>query len=696
MSPRQHNTQLYILDRQLQPVPMGIPGELYIGGLGVARGYLNRPELTEERFITNPFCNQPHQRLYKTGDRVRYLADGKVEFLGRLDNQVKIRGFRIELGEIEAQIAQHPTVIEAVVIAREETPGDKRLVAYIVSKSDMKLKIEEIREFLKAKLPDYMIPSIFVSLEELPLTSNGKIDRKALPAPQKILVSSEDIVLPSTPIEELLAGIWSETLGIETVGINNNFFELGGHSLLGTQIIAKANRAGLDLDFKDIFEHQTIAELATVATINNKIEVNQEVSQTENTLGDGKITLEFLKAEAVLDETIYPETSIEFVDQPSNIFLTGATGFVGAFLLYELLQQTDAIIYCLIRAADLESGMNRLQKHLESSLLWHESFSDRIVPVIGDLSKPLLGLSEQQFQMMIHKIDVIYHNGASVNLVYSYSTLKAANVLGTEEIIRLASKVKVKPINYISTVSVLSSQNHAKVTEIAQLSNFSHQYIPSNGYPQTKWVAEKLITIAHDRGIPTSIYRLGRISGHSETGVCNKDDRLYRMIRGFIQINCAPDLDIAVDMTPVDYVSKAVIHLSMRQESLSKIFHLCNHQPISYCQLFDWINEFGYSLKRLSSDQWQTELTSSSENTTDNPLYSLLPILTRNKANNASENAPSKQQQPPDQKTLALNCQNTADGLANTSLVCPPADAKLLTTYFSYLIESGFLHPPSV
>ncbi|MBE9125474.1 amino acid adenylation domain-containing protein [Coleofasciculus sp. LEGE 07092] len=256
------NVQTYILDRNLQPVPIGIPGELHIGGLGLARGYLNRPDLTQEKFIANPFSNDPNARLYKTGDRVRYLPDGNIEFIGRLDNQVKIRGFRIELGEIEAVLSQHPQVKEAVVIAREDQPGNKRLVAYFVSNSQQVIT-DELRSFLKTKLPEYMVPSAFVKLDKLPLTPNGKVDRRALPVPEIEDTLSNNFVAPSTPSEEQLAAIWSSVLDIERVGIHDNFFELGGHSLLATQVISRIRQAfEVELQLRALFEAPTVDELA--------------------------------------------------------------------------------------------------------------------------------------------------------------------------------------------------------------------------------------------------------------------------------------------------------------------------------------------------------------------------------------------------------------------------------------------------
>jgi amino acid adenylation domain-containing protein len=268
------NTKFYLIDTNsyqnngaIELVPVGVAGELLIGGAGLARGYLNRPELTEEKFIPDPFSNQSDARLYRTGDLARYLPDGKIELIGRIDNQVKIRGFRIELGEIEAVLAQHSAIREIAVIVREDIPGDKRLVAYVVPQQEQPHS-SDLRSFLQERLPNYMVPSAFVFLDTMPLTPNGKVDRRALPAPDaSSLQLDAEFVPPSNPTEELLATIWAEVLGVERVGIHDNFFELGGHSLLATQVISQLNQAfSVELSLLHIFETPTVAGLAVGVT----------------------------------------------------------------------------------------------------------------------------------------------------------------------------------------------------------------------------------------------------------------------------------------------------------------------------------------------------------------------------------------------------------------------------------------------
>jgi amino acid adenylation domain-containing protein len=278
------NTQIYVLDQHQQPVPLGVVGEIYIGGLGVARGYLNQPELTAEKFITDPFSDSPKGRLYRTGDLGRYLPDGNLEYIGRIDNQVKLRGFRIELGEIETALALHPQVAQAMVMVHRdaESAKEKCLVSYVVAKEGEQISVGPLRDYLKAKLPEYMVPSFFVLLEEIPLTPNGKIDRKALPQPEDLELEIARYVAPRTPAEEVLVQMWSEVLKREQVGIYDNFFELGGHSLLATQLTSRIRKGfGLELPLRDLLESQTVAELTeTMASLFGGRKVIDEIART--------------------------------------------------------------------------------------------------------------------------------------------------------------------------------------------------------------------------------------------------------------------------------------------------------------------------------------------------------------------------------------------------------------------------------
>ena len=258
------NTALYVLDNRLQLAPPGVSGELCIGGPGLARGYLNRPDLTAEKFIPHPFPSEPGERLYRTGDLARFLPDGGLELLGRIDHQVKLRGFRIEVGEIETVLTRQAGVAQAVVVLREDVPGDKRLVAYVIAAPGSDINAAELRRLVREKLPEYMVPSAIVSLAALPLLPNGKVDRRGLPAPEGQRQTEAAYVAPTNETERAIADVWKELLRVETVGIHDNFFDLGGHSLLVVQLHSRLRRRlGRDLAVLDLFIHPTVHALAT-------------------------------------------------------------------------------------------------------------------------------------------------------------------------------------------------------------------------------------------------------------------------------------------------------------------------------------------------------------------------------------------------------------------------------------------------
>ncbi|NEP72942.1 MAG: amino acid adenylation domain-containing protein [Okeania sp. SIO2G4] len=663
------NNKVYILNHDLQPVPIGIAGELYIGGTGVAKGYLNRPELTAQKFISNPFIERGESLLYKTGDLARYLPDGNIEYLGRIDNQVKIRGFRIELGEIEAFLNTHSQIQQAVVIAREDIPGNKRLIAYFIPAQEQ-FSTHNLRRFLQDKLPDYAIPSNFVKLEFLPLTPNGKIDRKALPEPDKIRPELENnFVAPRNQTEELLANIWSELLEVEKVGIQDNFFELGGDSLLATKLIFQIRETfQIKIYVKTLFYSPTIVKLAPTI---------EEILQT-GVYDKEKIDF---NAEAILDLTIIPQTTVnQNIVEPQNILLTGVTGFVGAYLLDELLRKTSANIYCLIRANNTDLAKQKLKNKLEDYLLWDEKLSSRIIPVVGDLCSRFFGLPTEKFNFLAHEIDVIYHSGAWVNHIYPYTVLKSANVLGTQEILRLASETSVKPVHFISSLGVLPSSSNSESTTILESAPLTETPNLKSGYIQSKWVAEKLVMAASDRGIPTCIYRLPMITADTNTGVSNINDRICRQIKGCLQLGMVPILEskLVDNWVPVNDMSQAIVYLSRKENSLGKTFHLMNSTSTSLNHLFDWICSLDSSVKKVSSNDWVSELSNHPENV-------LYPYIL--KLEFQIEKSTEKQAEIPSQ---IIDTQNTNNGLKGSQIIqFTPIDEKYFETMLSYLTNSS-------
>ncbi len=395
-----------------------------------------------------------------------------------------------------------------------------------------------------------------------------------------------------------------------------------------------------------------------------------------------------LSREAVLEAAICPErASLAAVDEPTSILLTGATGFLGAFLLQELLDQTQADVFCLVRAPDVESATRRLQSNLKTYGLWQEAYGARIVPILGDLAQPQLGISTSQFEQIAERIDAIYHNGALLNYVYPYAKFKPINVLGTQEVLRLACQTKIKPVHHISSVAVFESSAYynQRVTEADPIDRYEDIYL---GYSQSKWVSEKLVEIAGQRGLPVTIYRPPLVSGHSQTGVWNTEGFLCRMIKGCIQMgSIMSDLDLLLDLSPVDYNSRAIVYLSKQKTSLGQAFHLQNPHLLHWHELTQFICSLGYPIQRISYEAWQEQLS----HERDNPLYPLLPFFRHQWSDNLTYIELNEQGYRP-----LIDCEATVAALSESSIVCPPLDAQLLSTYFSYFINSGFLEAPKM
>lgn len=391
-----------------------------------------------------------------------------------------------------------------------------------------------------------------------------------------------------------------------------------------------------------------------------------------------------LEAEVVLDSTIVPQGTFEYPNQPQQIFLTGATGFLGAFLLQELLQKTTANIYCLVRAFDQKTAQERLENNLKRYSLWNEKISSRIIPVVGDLSQPKLGLDPESFQNLAQTIDLIYHSAATLNYVYPYSAMKPANVLGTQEVLRLACQAKTKPVHYVSSVAVFEAAAYAGQV-VRESDRFEHWQGICLGYSQTKWVAEKLVKLAQARGLPVSIYRPPLIAGHSKTGISNTDDFICLMLKGCIEMGSFPALDYMLDMSPVDYVSQSIVYLSQQPESIGKAFHLQHPEPVHLSKIVPLLKFVGYKIAQIPYQQWQTEL----KNTVlpDNPLFTLQPFLLekRTEAQLTVLELYLQSNRP------KISCQETLNALKGSGISCPPINSKLLRTYLHRFLNSGFL-----
>lgn len=675
-------TALYLLNSSANLVPYGALGEIYIGGEGLTRGYWNRPDQTASRFIPNPFKSDG-SRLYKTGDLARFYEDGNLQFLGRVDNQIKIRGFRIELGEIEHALIQYPDIQDAVVVNHASSQSSL-LVAYYVSTLKAKQSVDltaqedsldqyQLKNYLQAFLPEYMVPTAFVLLEEMPLTPNGKVDRKKLATMDVARLSKSQFVIPRSSTEKALARIWSESLGVDQIGVYDDFFQLGGHSILSVQVMRQVNaHFRLNLPIAQLFQAPSIAKLArAIDDPQHTASSHQEYESID------------LLSEAVLEPTIYPVNAESYVQNPKEIFLTGATGFLGAFLLHELLQKNDVKIHCLVRASSQAGGFNKLKKNFERYGIYETQLMERVIPVCGDLSQPRLGLSEIDFALLANNIDSIYHNGALVNFSQPYSALKVANVGGTHEILRLACMEKVKPVHYISTLSVLGIENSFDDKGFTEDDFPKPNFSQDDGYSQTKWVAEKLIRIAASRGLPVTIHRPSTVIGHSTSGAWNPDDFLCRLIRGCIDLGKAPKSKSYFDVVTVDYVSKAIVNLSYQSQSIGDTFHYDCEHSLASIDLIRWVNELGFIVRPVSYREWRESVVEATEELENHPLYPLLNVLPIEEPDDEGYSSA---------EVKKYNCSKTKAALKGSEIEHSAVSRDLWGAYLAYLQQNHLLN----
>ena len=451
--------------------------------------------------------------------------------------------------------------------------------------------------------------------------------------------------------------------------------DYGLDSAQGMIVVSRAEKQfGLEISPTMLWHYPTIEKLAE--RLAEEYRSNSDAEYKDNAEVN-------LAEEAVLDPAICPSETFTEVT-PQRIFLTGATGFLGVYLLRELLDKTDADIYCLVRAFDRTSARERLRNNLEQYSLWNKAIASRIIPVVGDLSKPMLGLDTNSWSKLARAIDTIYHSAAMLNYVYPYSAMKAANVLGTQEVLRLACQNKTKPVHYVSSVAIFETAAYAGKVASEQ-DSFDHWQGICLGYSQTKWVAEKLVKIAGERGLPITIYRPPLIAGHSKTGVSNTDDFISLMLKGCIQMGSFPDLDYLLDMSPVDYVSQSIVYLSQQPKSIGRAFHLQHPQPVQINKIVQLLRLVGYKLDTVPYQQWQTDLKDTVQ--PDNPLFTLQPFLLekRTEAQLTIIELYLQQNRP------VVSCNKTLAALKGSEISCPPINHKLLINYFKGFLESGFL-----
>jgi len=625
---------LFVLDAYLKPVPVGVVGELYAAGRGVGCGYVGQTALTASRFVACPFGGHG-SRMYRTGDLVRWDADGQLHYLGRADEQVKIRGYRIECGEVRAALVGLDGVQQAAVIIREDRPGDKRLVGYVIESAEGSVDLVDARSRLAELLPPYMVPAALVVVTALPLTVNGKLDTRALPEPQ--YQDASRYRAPASAVEEVLASVYAEVLGLERVGTDDSFFDVGGDSISAMRLIAAVNQAlDVGLTARTLFDYPTVRglsqQLRADATAGAAISAARPGNDRRYVAVHGRDTSEVhagdLKLEKFIDAATLSAVSMLPGPNPETraVLLTGATGFLGRYLALELLEQMESVggrLICLVRARSDTEARQRLDAIFDSGdseLLrqYQELASDHLEVVAGDKSAPDLGLDSQSWRRLAETVDLVVDSAALVNGVLPYSELFEPNVVGTAELIRLALTTKLKPYAYVSTADVGRQIEPSAFTEDADVRAISSTRTIDaslgNGYGTSKWAGEVLLREANDLcGLPVTVFRCDMILADAAyAGQLNVSDMFTRMVLSVLATGVAPAsfYELAGDGTrqrahfdglPVDFVAEAVATLGAQLVDGFQNYHVMNPHDdgIGLDEYVDWLIEAGYPIERI-------------------------------------------------------------------------------------------------
>lgn len=673
------NTVAHVVDADLRPVPDGVPGEILLGGRCLALGYRRRSGLTAARFVPDPFDDADGGRLYRTGDLGRRLPDGAVQFLGRIDRQVKVRGHRIELAEVEAVLIRHPGVRAAAVIALDAGTELARLAAALVV--DDGLTTDTLRADLAAALPAYSVPERIAFVGELPLTSNGKLDMPAVTAlfDAAPTPGDDEVTAPRTDLEAAVADAFTQVLRVDQIDVHADFFALGGTSIMLARLASLlAARHDVEIPLHEFFRVPTVAAVA--ATI--------ELYRAEGLAGVlGRRHASTLEADAVLDPSIGPGTlpHADWAD-PSRVLLTGATGYLGLHLLDELLRTTSAEVVCLCRARDPGHALARIVEGLEQYEIDPGDRLSRIRCVTGDLGAERLGLTAGLWDELSRTVDMIYHNGALVNFVYPYSALREPNVAGTQRILELACTARLKAVHHVSTVDTLLATHTPRPFTEDDAPLRSAVGVPA-GYTGSKWVAEKIVDVARRRGVPVTVFRPGLILGHSRTGATQTIDYLLVALRGFLPMRILPDYPRIFDVVPVDYVARAIAHISLRPEALGGFYHLFNPAPVTIRAFCGWVATYGYEFDIVPFDRARERALAVGP---DHPLYPLVPLI------RDAEPEPHRALDPRYFSELDPDAESarTREMLAGSGIACPPATEADAHAVLDYLVRVGFLPAP--
>ncbi|OJT03479.1 L-2-aminoadipate reductase [Trametes pubescens] len=752
------DVQLLVVNRNDRSVPcaVGEVGEIYVRSGGLAEGYSD-PQATAEKFVANWFCeNAPprtdtlrsppdgsapgpeaqfwkgvRDRMYRSGDLGRYLPDGIVECTGRADDQVKIRGFRIELGEIDTHLSQHPLVRENVTLVRRDKDEEKILVTYFVPiggpaldeyMSDVgdegdekglvsgmrkyRRLIKEIREYLKKKLPSYSVPTLFVPLKRMPLNPNGKIDKPALPFPDTAQVAAPEPTRggPATsPTEEAIRAIWARILpnAPSPLPLDESFFDLGGHSILATRLIFEIRKAFVvDAPLGLVFDKPTIAELADAVDHLRNADLGFSTSNSPSSptapaaAHKAGYSEDYEALLARLDES-YPSAPSDYSERALTVFLTGATGFLGAFILRDLLQRATARVkkvVCLVRAKDDAAAMERLRETAVGRGVWDEKWvaEGRLEVVRGDLDQERFGLDSAAWMRVAGEADTIIHNGALVHWVYPYEKLRSANVLGTLTAVALAAAGKPKLLVFVSSTSAIDTEHYVQLSDalgaVPETDDLEGARTAlKSGYGQSKWVSEKLLFEAGKRGLSGHIVRPGYVVGDSESAVTNTDDFLWRLVKGCIQLGLVPDINNTVNMVPVDHVARCCAAAALSPlpspAASQSVLHVAASPRPTFNAFLGALPHYGFRAAQAEYVVWRRQLERHVLEVQDNALFPLLHFVL--------DDLPTSTKAP-ELDDARMRAVLARDGARTSGTV----DEALMGKYLAWLVSAGFLPPP--
>lgn len=585
------NQEYYVLNYDLKDCPVGVAGELYIGGKGLAREYYRDEEKTKSAFINH----SKYGRLYKTGDYGVMNRDGNIIFLGRKDYQVKIGGHRIELGEIENQLMKYEKVSNCTVVDWEKDRGQKYLCAYIISEDIF--DEEEIRKFLSLSLPEYMVPQYYERISSIPVNINGKVDKKKLQKPEIINMKSSKI---DTEKEKEIVDIWKEILHMDNIGKYDDFFRIGGDSISALKVYAELIKK-YQLNVQDLYRYRNAYSLSKILKKKNPEiyfrKLKEEFKEKEHlfmNLDDNVIN----EYNEYLDKIkVYKQLDIRDKNEYKDIFITGGTGFLGTHILYEFLKNTNSNIHLLIRGNNKETAKKRVIENLVYFDKYNKEWDDKINIVLGDITKNQLGINDNEFIELTQKIDCIFNSAAIVSHLGLYDKMYKTNVEGCKNILEFAKKTKNAKIFHISTKNVgfgtIKNTNQVLFSE----NDFEKGQKIDDNYSKTKYEAEKLMNIARKEGMDVTIFRMGNISCEYETGKFQKninESAFYILTRSFLRIGMLPiSHQNTVDLTYVDKAARAIFLLSTVRNFKNETFHIENTKLISFTDFGKYLNEIG-------------------------------------------------------------------------------------------------------